>query len=249
MTKSIKSFSRRTALGVTLSGVAVSASAQSIWGDIFKSVISSDEVKNLSAGDASLGIREALTQGVGNAVDTLGQVGGFLLDNAVRIPLPGFLGDVQSTLSSFGMSGELDELETELNRGAETAVPLARDIFVGAITDMTIEDALGIVQGPANSATQYLSNKTTPILTDLFSPVMRNALQGTGAIQTLDEVAASMDNIPFVAGLSSDASTDLVAHGVKYGLRGVFHYIGEEEAAIRNNPAARGSEILEKVFG
>jgi hypothetical protein len=203
----------------------------------------------LTEADAAAGIRAALRNGVSSAISTIGVTDGFLLNNLIHIPLPGFLRDMQSTLSKIGLSGPLDTLETQLNRGAEAAVPVARDIFVDAISGLSIADAIGIVRGGDNAATNYLKDKTTAPLTNLLTPIMSNALQQAGAVKTLDNLAARLKSIPLAPKLGADAKDDLIRHGVEFGLAGMFTYIGKEEAAIRANPTKRTSEILRKVFG
>ena len=167
----------------------------------------------------------------------------------VRIPLPKVLQDVQGYLAPIGADGLLVELQQQLNRGAEKAAPVAKDIFLSAIRGLTITDAINIVRGPDNAATQYLADRTSSKLTQLFSPIMENALGQTGALRLVDQVAGSLRNIPIAPQLGADARTDLIKHGVDYGLKGVFYFIGEEEKAIRENPAKRTSEILRRVFG
>ena len=203
----------------------------------------------LTQADAALGIRAALDNGVGNAITKVGILDGFLGNSLVRIPLPKVLQDVQSYLKPLGADGLLAELQHQLNRGAEKAAPIAKDIFLGAIRDLTITDAINIVRGPDNAATQYLSDKTNAKLASLFSPIMENALNQTGALRLVDQVSGNLNNVPFAPKLGADARNDLIAHGVNYGLKGVFYYIGEEEKAIRENPAKRTSEILRRVFG
>ncbi len=203
----------------------------------------------LSEADAAAGIRAALNNGVGSAISTIGVRDGFLRNPQIHIPLPGFLQDMQSSLSRLGLSGPLDTLETQLNRGAETAVPRARRIFTDAITSMSINDAIGVVRGGNNAATNYLKSRTFSPLTNLFTPIMSNALQEAGAIRTFDQLTASLKSVPLAPQLGADAKTDLIRHGVKYGLDGMFLYIAKEEAAIRSNPAKRTSEILRRVFG
>jgi hypothetical protein len=202
----------------------------------------------LSQADAAMGIRAALDNGIGNAIANVGVLDGFLGNALVRIPLPKVLQDVQSYLQPLGADGLLVELQQQLNRGAEKAAPVAKDIFVGAVRDLTITDALNIVRGPDNAATQYLADRTTTKLASLFSPIMENALSQTGALQIADQLQSTMRNIPIGPNLSN-ARGDLITHGVEYGLKGVFYYIGEEEKAIRANPAKRTSEILRRVFG
>ncbi|HNR75732.1 MAG TPA: DUF4197 domain-containing protein [Parvularculaceae bacterium] len=203
----------------------------------------------LTQADAAAGIRAALNNGVSHAISTIGVKDGFLLNNLIRIPLPQRLKNIQGSLSRFGLSGPLDTLETQLNRGAEAAVPQARKIFVDAISSMSISDAVGIVRGGDNAATDYLKGRTFTPLTGLFTPIMTTALEQAGAIKTLDNLTASLKSIPLAPQLGADAKDDLIRHGVQWGLDGMFVYIAKEEAAIRANPAKRTSEILRKVFG
>ena len=203
----------------------------------------------LTQADAALGIRAALDNGVGNAIANVGILDGFLGNSLVRIPLPKILQDIQSYLKPLGADGLLVELQQQLNRGAEKAAPVAKDIFLGAIRDLSITDAINIVRGPENAATEYLHERTGTKLTELFSPIMENALNETGALRLVDQVSGNLNNVPFGPNLGVDARNDLIAHGVNYGLKGVFYYIGEEEKAIRANPAKRTSEILRRVFG
>jgi len=115
-----------------------------------------------------------LDNGIGNAIANVGVLDGFLGNALIRIPLPKVLQDVQSYLQPLGADGLLVELQQQLNRGAEKAAPIAKDIFVGAVRDLTITDALNIVRGPDNAATQYLADRTTTKLASLFSPIMEN---------------------------------------------------------------------------
>ena len=203
----------------------------------------------LSQADAAMGIRAALSNGILSALGIVGREGGFLNDGQIHIPLPKVLADVQSVMSTIGAGSILSQLETQLNRGAEKAAPVAKDIFFDAISGLSISDAIGIVRGPENAATTYLQDRTTPRLTALFSPIMENALGQTGALRLLDQATDSLRNIPFAPSLGANARTDLITHGVQYGLTGVFHYVAKEEAAIRRDPAKRTSEILRRVFG
>jgi len=203
----------------------------------------------LSQADAAKGIRAALSNGVGHAVSTVGKRDGFLLNNLIKIPLPKYLQDVQSVLGAVGAAGLLNDLETQLNRGAEKAAPVAKNIFLDVISGLTIQDAIGIVKGADNAATEYLQSRSTPKLVQLFSPIMENALGDTGALRLFDQVAGQVKNVPFAPQLGADAKNDLIGHGVNYALSGVFRYVAEEERLIRENPAKRTSEILRRVFG
>jgi len=202
----------------------------------------------LTQADAANGIRAALNNGIGSAISTIGVLNGFWGNDLIKIPLPGQLADVKNTLSRFGADGLLVELEQQLNRGAEKAVPVAKDIFVDAVSSLSIQDAINIVQGPETGATEFLKGRTQTKLTQAFSPIMETALGETGALQLVGQVEQSLSVIPFNTGLNN-ARGDLISHGVSKGLDGMFYYIGEEEKAIRANPVKRTSEILRRVFG
>ena len=203
----------------------------------------------LTQAEATEGIKVALVKGVGHALSIVGVLDGFWRNDLIKIPLPKVLQDVQSVLRPIGADKLLVDLHQQLNRGAEKAAPVAKDIFVDAITSLTITDAINIVKGPDNAATTYLQDRTSTRLAQLFSPIMENALQGTGALKLLGDVTGQLNSIPLAPRLGADAKQDLVKHGVDYGLSGVFTYIAQEEKAIRENPAKRTSEILRRVFG
>lgn len=243
-------FTRRQATTL-LFGTLVLSGCQTTGeaGDILGSVLRGAGSTGLSQTDAAAGLRAALNNGVGSAISTIGVQDGFLGDSLIRIPLPGFLQDMQSNLGRLGLSGPLDTLETQLNRGAEAAAPQAASIFTDAISGLTIDDALGIVNGGNNAATTFLQERTTAPLTNLFTPIMTSALGQTGAIQTFDNLASRLNSIPLAPNLGADAKSNLISHGVEGGLGGMFTYIGQEEAAIRANPAKRTTEILQRVFG
>jgi hypothetical protein len=203
----------------------------------------------LSAAEVALGLKAALDNGVGNALTNVGVVNGFLGNDIIRIPLPQVLQDAQSFLKPIGADTLLVELQTQLNRGAEKAAPVAGDIFLDAIRGLTIPDAFDILRGADTAATEFLQTKTSARLGQLFEPIMADALNQTGALRLVDTLSAQMKAVPFGPNLGATARGDLIEHGVDYGLRGVFHFIGEEEKAIRANPAKRTSEILRRVFG
>lgn len=202
----------------------------------------------LTAGEVALGLKAALDNGVGSALSTVGVLNGFLGNNIIRIPLPKVLQDVQSFLAPIGADRILVELGTQLNRGAEKAAPVARDIFLDAVRGLTITEAFDILRGTETAATEYLQARTTTRLSQLFSPIMEGALNDTGALRLVDDVSSQLQSVPFGPNLGVNARNDLIDHGVDYGLRGVFHFIGEEEKAIRANPAKRTSDILRRVF-
>jgi len=191
------------------------------------------------------GLKEALKVGTETVVGQLGQVDGFNADPSIRIPLPKSLETVNSVLRKVGMSSMLDDLETRLNRAAEEATPKAKEIFWQAIQDMTLEDVKAIYNGPEDSATRYFQGKMSPALAREMKPVVEKSLAEVGAVKAYDNVMGSYRAMPFVP----DAKANLSEHVINKGMDGIFYYLAKEEAAIRQNPAKRTTEILKKVFG
>lgn len=199
----------------------------------------------LTQGDASRGIREALSLAATNATHKLAQPDGFFADPQVRIPLPGTLGQAQRGLRGFGLSGPLDDLERSINRGAEAAMPEAAGLFVDAVRSMTLGDAIQIVRGPSDAATQYLRGRTETRLNRLLKPIMADALDASGAYGLIQGVARELRMTSAARSLRGDV-TDF---SCEKALDGAFHYIAQEEQAIRRDPARRTSDILRRVFG
>ena len=170
---------------------------------------------------------------------------GFNRDPEIHIPLPPTLSKVQSTLRKIGASGLVDDLELRLNRAAEQAAPRAQEIFWQAITDMSLEDARKIYEGPKDAATQYFRRRMSTPLADSMRPVVDDSLASVGAIRTYDQMISQYKSVPFVPDVKADLSTHVLAKA----LDGMFLYLAREEAAIRENPVKRTTAILQKVFG
>jgi len=149
-------------------------------------VSSSSATSNLTDGQISSGLKEALSVGSDIVVNQLGANNGFNGDPNVHIPLPKSLSVVQSTLSKIGQSGLMDDLETRLNRTAEIAMPKAKQLFKTAISEMTVDDARNILAGENDAATRYFQAKLTPDLVAEFTPIVNNSLAESGAIQSYD---------------------------------------------------------------
>jgi hypothetical protein len=191
------------------------------------------------------GLKEALRVGTEAVVSQLGRPDGFYGDKAVHIPLPGQLATVQKALRAAGYSSLVDDLELKLNRAAEQATPKAKALFVDAIAAMTIQDAAKILNGPDDSATQYFRKSMGPGLGKEMKPIVDATLADAGAVQAYDAMMSQYKALPFMP----DAKANLSDYVVEKGMDGIFHYVAEEEAAIRNNPAARTTDLLKKVFG
>ncbi|MEM6781126.1 MAG: DUF4197 domain-containing protein [Pseudomonadota bacterium] len=200
----------------------------------------------LSNSDMIVGLREALSVGTGTVVKQLGVRDGFNLDPQIRIPLPRQLERVDSALGNIGMNSLTQDLELRLNRAAEMATPRAKELFINAISQMTITDAQEILYGGQNdAATQYLRRTMGVELGQDMTPIVGKALSDAGAIRAYDSVMGQYQNLPFMP----DVKADLNQYVVDKALDGIFYYVAAEEAAIRENPAKRTTDILKRVFG
>jgi hypothetical protein len=200
---------------------------------------------NLSTGQITDGLKEALRVGTETVVGQIGTTDGYYADPAIRIPLPEKMQQAQSLLKKFGLSGMADELEERLNRGAEAAAPKTKEIIYNAISEMTLDDAREIYNGPDDAATQYFRRVSTADLTETVRPIIDQALQDAGAITAYDNLVSQYKSYPLVP----DIKSDLTGHATEQALEGLFYYLAQEEAAIRNNPVKRTTEILTTVFG
>ena len=199
----------------------------------------------LSDQEIGRGLREALKVGVGTVVSQVSATDGYNADPRIHVPLPDSLGTVQKTLARIGMPDLMDDLELRLNRAAEAAAPEARDVFWQAIREMTLDDVRQIYDGPDDAATRYLERTMSDPLIARMRPIVDASLSQAGAVRAYDNALAQYKAIPFVP----DAKADLTQHVLERALEGLFLYLGEEEAAIRQNPAKRTTELLQKVFG
>jgi hypothetical protein len=200
---------------------------------------------NLTKGDVSAGLKEALTVAGGLAAKRLSAKDGFMGDQAVRIKLPGVLGEAHRRLGPFGMAGPLDDLQLRVNRAAETTAPIAGRLLGDAVKSMTFEDAMGILRGGDSAATAFLRGKTEANLRKTLRPHFSEALAASGALTSLDTAVSK-----YGAGLlKTDTKTWLAEEATTGALNGLFYYLAREEQAIRRDPVKRTSDILRKVFG
>lgn len=218
-------------------------------------------VSSLSNSQADSGLREALKVASQRTVARVGKADGYMKDSTIKIPLPGYLASGRDMLAKAGMSGPLDDLQLRMNRAAETAAPKAIDIFSKAIASMSVADAKSIIAGPQDAATQYFKRTTSQPLTQAFKPIMEQSLSQSGATQAFQKVSQSASSslsgsagglAGLAGGGASGASVpqgfDFTDYAVGKALDGLFHYIAQEEAAIRTNPVARSTDLLKQVF-
>jgi hypothetical protein len=194
--------------------------------------------------DIAAGLKEALNNGITKEVSKLTATDGFYKNEAVKILLPSELQKVDKTLRGLGMSSLADEGLKVLNRAAENAVKEATPIFVDAVQKMTFTDAKNILMGSDNSATMYLQNSTSDALYGKFSPVVQTSLAKVGADKVWTNIISKYNAIPLV----NKVNPDLKDYVTREAMKGVFKMVAVEEKDIRNNLAARTSDLLRRIF-
>ena len=200
---------------------------------------------SLSKTDISNGLKEALQVGAKNATSQVSAPNGFFGNALIKVLMPPEAKKVEATLREIGMGQYVDNAILSMNRAAEDASTKALPIFVDAIKNMTIEDALGILNGGNDAATRYLKAKTSAQLTAAFRPVIQTSLDKVNATKYWEQVFSVYNKLPTTF---NKVNPDLPAYVTERALNGVFVYIAEEEAKIRSNPAARVTDLLKKVF-
>ncbi|MFP6757476.1 MAG: DUF4197 domain-containing protein [Alphaproteobacteria bacterium] len=246
--------SRAAATAIVLASVAVifpaAAQDRNLLDEAFDVLKSIEEsaptssAAGLSNSDITDGLLEALRVGTSRVVEAVGQADGFNADPEIHIPLPDYLSDVQGALDLVGAGAAGKDLELRLNRAAEAAAPEAREVFVDSISQMTLDDARAIYDGPDDAATRYFQRTMTPGLIERFRPIITAAMAEVGAVRAYDTMMSSYDSIP----LMPDVKGELSDYAVGKTLDGLFYKLALGEAAIRHDPAARTTALLQKVF-
>lgn len=199
----------------------------------------------LTADQVGEGLKEALIKGISNGSDVASQLDGYFKNPEIKIPFPPEVKKVEDKLRQLGLGNKVDEFVMTLNRGAEDAAKEAKPIFISAIRQMTIEDAWGILKGDENAATNYLKRTTSAQLKEKFSPVIQSSLDKVSATKYYGDVTNTYNKIPFV----EKVNPDLNSYATDKAIEGLFMMIAKEEKNIRQNPVARTTELLKKVFG
>ena len=194
--------------------------------------------------EVASGLKEALIQGANKGSNTASQLDGYLKNPKIKIPFPPDVQNVADKLRQIGLGDQVDRFVTTLNRGAENAAKEAGPIFVGAIKQMTVQDAWNILKGEEDAATQFLRRTTQDQLYAKFKPVISASLKSTNATKYYADIVNTYNKIPFV----TKVNPDLEDYATTKAMDGIFYLIAQEEANIRENPAARASDLLKKVF-
>ena len=200
---------------------------------------------DITNAQASQGLKVALEKGALAAVNSLGQPNGFLGNDKVRIPLPGYLEDAAKLLRTLGQGARLDELVAAMNQAAEAAVPLARDMLVGAVKSMNVQDAKKILGGGSTSVTEFFAEKTRQPLGGKFLPIVTKTTSRVNLAEKYNQIAGKAVSMGLVKGDQATIEQYVTAKA----LDGLYFMIGEEEKKIRQDPVGTGSAVLQKVFG
>ncbi len=207
--------------------------------------LAAQSLDQLSASDATAGLRAALDKGASAAVAELGRPDGFWGNPKVKIPLPENLQRARSALRLMGKGPEVDALELAVNRAAEQAVPQAKSLLVSAVKSMSVDDAKTILRGGNDSVTRFFESKTAPQLSERFLPIVRQVTEKNGLAQQYNALAAQGASL----GLIRPEQATVERYVTQKALDGLYTMIAEEERKIRANPVAAGSDIIRRVFG
>ena len=203
------------------------------------------QMTGVTEGEAGEGIKEALGQGLVGAVLKLNREDGFFKDAFYKILIPEDARKIENTLRDIGLGSMVDKAILQINRGAEDAAGYAKPIFVNAIKSMTIQDAIGLVRNGDTSATHFFREKTTAQLTAAFLPVIKASLDKVNATKYYGDMVTKYNSIPLVKKINPDLSSYVTMKATN----ALFDLVAQEERNIRNNFAARTTDLLKKVFG
>ena len=194
--------------------------------------------------EVAKGLKEALTIGAGKGASQASQTDGYFRNPQIKIPFPQDVQRVETKLRQIGMGAQVDKFILSLNRAAEEAAKSAKPIFVNAITGMTIQDAWSILKGENTAATQYLQRTTSNPLYNSFKPTVKQALDKTMATKYYTDLANTYNKLPGVV----KVNPELDDYATKKAMEGLFKLVANEEKNIRENPQARITDLLKKVF-
>lgn len=209
-------------------------------------ILAGKKAAGISEDEGGLGIKVALLQGVTKAVLNLNKTDGFFGSEFYKLFLPEDAKKVEKTLRNIGMGDQVDKAILSINRGAEDTVAFAKPIFIDAVKEMTLTDALNIIRGDKDEATKYFKDKTKQKLIIAFTPSVKTSLDKAEATKHYTDIITSYNKLPTTF---KKVNSDLTSYVVGRAIDALFDQVAKEEANIRVNPLARTSGILKKVFG
>ncbi|QJW89710.1 DUF4197 domain-containing protein [Spirosoma taeanense] len=200
---------------------------------------------SLTGSDIAAGLKEALRVGINKGADQASAKDGYFKNALIRIAFPPEAQQVATRLRQIGLGPQVDKFELSLNRAAEDAAKRAKPVFISAITQMTIQDAVGILRGQDDAATQYLRRTSGQQLVAEFTPIIDSTLKTNRATRYYSDLVNTYNKLPFV----QKANPNLTEYATSKAVDGLFILVAQEEKKIRENPAARITELLKRVFG
>ncbi|MBC3788788.1 DUF4197 domain-containing protein [Spirosoma utsteinense] len=200
---------------------------------------------NLSSNDIASGLKEALRIGISKGADKASVTDGYFKNPLLRIAFPPEAQKVAARLRQIGLGAQVDKFELSMNRAAEDAAKVAKPVFIKAITSMSIGDAVGILRGQNDAATQYLRRTSGQQLVTEFTPIIDSTLKKNNATRYYTDLVTTYNKLPFV----QKANPSLTQYATGKAVDGLFLLVAQEEQKIRENPAARVSDLLKRVFG
>lgn len=221
--------------------------AQANWWEQVKKLLNDNEqITQLALNDEQIAkaLKQALSVGTESVIKTLQQNGAFANNPNLHIKLPSSLARVAKTLDKIGLGQWTNELEAKLNEAAEQAIPAAGPILLTAINNLTLKDIQAIYQGENDAATQYFKTQMSEPIAEALEPIIKESLDKVEALKLYDEIMSKYQSLPFVP----DVSSNLITLVKTEAMSGIFEYLAKEEAAIRNNPEKRTTELLKQVF-
>ncbi len=212
---------------------------------VFSTSVYALGLSDLTNKDATGGLKDALIQASSAAVNKLGVTDGFLKNPKVKIPLPDTMKKAEKAMRMLGMGKQADELVTRMNHAAEAAVPEAKTLLVGAVKQMTVEDAKNILTGGDDAATQYFKKTTSQPLAEKFLPIVQKATENVQLAQQYNKFAETGARF----GLVKKDQANLEQYVTQKALDGLYLMMAEEEKAIRKDPLGASTSLIKKVFG
>jgi len=200
--------------------------------------------KNIINNEISFGLNEALVISVKNSCNKASKAGGFLENDKIRIYFPKEIIRVKTSCNKIGLSHLVVKFEGKLNKTAEQISLYASEIILESVNDLKFTDAIAILKGPENALTKYLKDDSYNNLYDAFYPQTLRAISNTGIQKLFDNIIKKYNKIPLVKKVDFDLSDYITVKTID----GIFFLISEEEKKIRNNPKARTTELLQKIF-
>lgn len=205
------------------------------------------------------GLKEALSVGTDSTVAKVSKLNGYYLDELIKILLPPEAKTITDNLAKLpGGQKLVEDVVVRINRAAEEAAREAAPIFLSSITSMTFNDAMGILKGTDNAATEYLRSTTSEQLFTLYKPKIQAALDkkliaNISATESWTKLTTEWNKVAKslagrIAGLKT-VNIQLNDYLTQKGLDGLFLKIAEVEKKIRTDPAARVTALLKRVFG